>query len=144
MKLFIQRWLITTLAVLVAASVVQGIRYDTVTALFVASLLLGILNALLRPALLLLSLPLLIFSMGIFVLVINAGLLYLVGRMVKDFHVDGFWPAFWGALLISVVSMFANTLFGLNPKRAAAQPGSRPPTPPPSRPGEGQGPVIDV
>ncbi len=144
MKLFVQRWLITTLAVLVAASVVRGIRYDSVTALFVASLLLGILNALLRPVLLLLSLPLLIFSLGIFVLFINAGLLFLVGQMVKDFHVDGFWPAFWGALIISVVSMFANTLFGINPKRVQAPPGPRPPTPPPPHHDDGQGPVIDV
>lgn len=127
---------------LVAASVVKGIRYDSVPGLFVASLLLGILNASLRPVLLLLSLPLLIFSMGIFVLVINAGLLYLVGQLVKTFHVDGFWPAFWGALIISVISMFANALFGLNPKRVQAPPGSRPPPPP--RPGDGQGPVIDV
>lgn len=94
--LFFQRWAINTLAVLVATHVVSGIHYDTVTSLFVASLLFGILTTFLRPLLFVLTLPLVVLTLGLFVFVINAGLLYLVGSLVKDFRVDGFWPAFWG------------------------------------------------
>ena len=75
LKPFLQRWAITTVAVLVAANVVTGIRYDTTGGLLAASLLLGILNAFLRPVMLLLSLPLLILTLGMFTLVINAILL---------------------------------------------------------------------
>jgi putative membrane protein len=100
-KEFLQRWLITTVAVLVAAHIVPGIEYTNVTDLFVASLLLGVLNAIARPILMLLSLPLVILSLGLFLLVINAGLLYFVGWVVKGFNVAGFWSAFFGALIIS-------------------------------------------
>ena len=71
MRHFVFRWAITTVAVLVAASVISGIRYDSVGSLIGAALLLGILNAFLRPILLFLSLPLLLASLGLFILVIN-------------------------------------------------------------------------
>ena len=114
---FLQRWIINTLAVLVATHVVSGIHYDTVPSLFVASLLFGILITFLRPLLFLLTLPLVVVTLGLFVLIINAALLYLVGSLVKDFHVDGFWPAFWGALVISIVSLVLNTLTGSGESR---------------------------
>src|SRR5258706_15464316 len=113
MKSFLQRWVINTLAVLVATYMVHGIHYDKALDLFVASLLLGILNAVLRPLLLLLSLPLLILTLGLFMLVINALLMLVVSTLLKPhFYVDGFWPAFWGAFVISVVSLFLNTFTG--------------------------------
>jgi putative membrane protein len=117
LKLFLQRWLINAIAVLVAASIVPGIEHTTFPALLVASLLLGILNALLRPLLVLLSLPLVIFSLGLFTLVINALLLMLVGQLVKSFHVESFWAAFWGGLIISLVSLILNTFTGTGEKR---------------------------
>lgn len=138
---FAQRWIINTLAVLVATQIVTGIRYDSVTSLFVASLIFGILIAFLRPLLFLLTLPLVVVTLGLFVLVINAGLLYLVGSLVKGFHVDGFWPAFWGALVISLVSLVLNTLTGTGESRVRVRrpaPGSKPAG------GDGNGPVIDV
>ncbi len=138
---FLQRWIISTLAVLVATHIVPGIRYDTVASLFVASLLFGVLVTFLRPMLFLLTLPLVVVSLGLFVLVINAGLLYLVGSLVKDFHVDGFWPAFWGALVISLVSLVLNTLTGSSDGRVRVRrtaPASKPPG------GDDDGPVIDV
>ena len=92
LKSFLQRWLINTLAVLVA------------------TLVLGILNSFLRPLLMLISLPLLIFTLGLFTLVINALLLYFVGNLVTGFHVVNFKAAFWGALVISVVSFAVNTI----------------------------------
>lgn len=109
---FLQRWAIHTLAMLMATQIVTGIDYETVTGLLVASLLFGILHAFLRPLIFLLTLPLVVVTLGLFVLVINAGLLLLVGTLVKGFTVKGFWPAFWGALLISVLSVVLNTLTG--------------------------------
>ncbi|MHB9009104.1 MAG: phage holin family protein, partial [Limisphaerales bacterium] len=97
LKTFLQRWAVTTLAVLVAANVVPGLDYDTTTALLLASLLLGALNAFVRPLLLLLSFPLLVMTLGLFLVFINAALLYLVGSLVKSFHVETFGSAFWGA-----------------------------------------------
>ncbi len=138
---FFQRWAINTLAVLVATHVVNGIHYDTVTSLFVASLLFGILTTFLRPLLFLLTLPLVVVTLGLFVLFINAALLYLVGSLVKNFHVDGFWPAFWGALVISLVSLVLNTLTGTGEGRVRVRrsaPGTKPSG------GDGNGPVIDV
>src|SRR5688572_16834306 len=111
-KSFIQRWIVTTIGVLLAAGVVNGITADSVLALLAASLLLGILNAFLRPILLLIALPLLILTLGLFTLVINSVLLYWVGALVKGFYVADFWSAFKGSILISLVSIFANMALG--------------------------------
>ncbi|MCX7721550.1 MAG: phage holin family protein [Verrucomicrobiae bacterium] len=109
---FLQRWLVTTLGVLAAVVLVPGIDYDSIPDLLVASLLLGALNAFARPLMVWLTLPLVILSLGLFVLVINALLLYAVGYLLDGFHVAGFWPAFFGGLVISVVSMAVNALAG--------------------------------
>jgi putative membrane protein len=141
-RFFWQRWLITTLSVLVASHVVPGIRYESLGGLFLAALALGVLNAIVRPVLVFFTLPLVLFSLGFFLLVINAGVLYLVGQIVPGFHVTGFWPAFWGSLVISVVGFVANRLIG--PPRIA-RPGSRPGSGRVDGPsGSGNGPVIDV
>ena len=137
---FVKRWIINILGVLVAAHVVSGIAYDRVTSLLVASLLLGILNAVVRPLLMLLSFPLVLLSLGLFVLVINAVLLEAIGWLVKGFHVTGFGAAFWGALVISLISLAANFLTGGRTMRVRVRRG--PPPPPP--PNSGDGPVIDV
>ena len=113
MKKFLLNWLICTLAVLVAVYLVPGLRYDKPLDLFAASLLLGILNAVLRPFLLLLALPLLIFTLGLFFFVINAALLWLVGALLRPhFLVEDFWAAFWGALVISFISGILNVMTG--------------------------------
>ena len=140
--MFLQRWLINTLAVLVASYIVSGISYGRPIDLFVAALILGILNAILRPLLMLLSLPLLVFTLGLFTLVINALLLLLASWLVGEahFHVDGFWSAFWGALIISLVSIVLNSLTGTGKERVAVRKTSNPR--PPSD--DGGGPVIDV
>ena len=139
MSSFFQRWVITTIAVLVAAHIVDGIRYDSLFGLAAAALLLGILNAFVRPIMMLLTLPLLVFTLGLFTLVINAVLLYLVGN-IKDFHVDSFGAAFWGALIISLVSMVVSALIGGNKDQQSRSDRS----PPSRRPPDGSGPVIDV
>ena len=140
-KAFLQRWIVTTLGVVVAANVVNGIHYDTVMGLVLASLLLGVLNAVVRPLMIVFALPLVLVTLGLFVLVINGVLLYWVGALLRSFHVDNFWAAFWGALIISVVSTLVNWTLGSNDaqiKITRRRPGHI------RGPGDGDGPVIDV
>jgi putative membrane protein len=111
MKQFVFRWAATTVAVMVASSFLRGIRYDTIAALIGASLLLGILNAFVRPFLLILSAPLILLTLGLFILVLNGLLLLLVPSIVVGFHVDSFWSAFWGAIVISFVSWVLSAFF---------------------------------
>jgi putative membrane protein len=141
---FLQRWLINTLAVLIAVNILglDRIHYAGWHDLLIASLLLGIFNAVLRPVLLLLSLPLLIFTLGLFTLVINAALLYFVGNLWDGFRVRDFSSAFWGALIISIVSLILNSLTGTGNARIRVQRGG--PTKPGSGKDDGNGPVIDV
>jgi putative membrane protein len=135
-KDFLKRWAIMTIAVLVATQMVSGIHAKTASGLILATLLLGILNAVVRPILIFFSAPLILVTFGLFFFVINALLLYWVGRM-KDFQVDSFWDAFWGSLIISAVSLVLNWL---------VKPEPRAPKPPPPAPpgGSGGGPIIDV
>ncbi len=111
MAAFLIRWVVTTVAVFVAEKIVPGIECDSTSALLGASLLLGIINAFVRPVLLLLSLPFIIVTMGLFILVVNALLLLLVSAVIPPFHVDGFWPAFFGAIIIGLVSWLLSSFF---------------------------------
>lgn len=111
MAAFLIRWLITAVAVVVASALLSGISYDSLTVLLGASLLLGILNALIRPILLILSLPFILVTMGIFIFVVNALLLLLVSKMIPGFQVDGFWSAFFGSIIISIVSWLLSAFF---------------------------------
>jgi len=144
---FLQSWIINTLAVLVAVMILQKhISYgDKLENLLVASLLLGILNAFVRPILMLIALPLLIFTLGLFTLVINALLLALLTVMLPFFSITShgvfsFGYAFLGALIISIVSTALNFLTGN--ARVSVQ--RRKPPGPPTSSGGGSGPVIDV
>lgn len=138
---FLKRWLITTVAVWLAASIVPGIHYTT-SGLFLAALVLGLLNAFVRPIMVVLSLPLLIFTLGLFMLVINALLLWSVGTVLKDFRVEGFASAFWGSLIISITSLVLNALTKSGDARVEIHSGKPPRRPPPDD--DGGGPVIDV
>lgn len=116
MKLLI-RWLITGFSLFVAAWMVPGIRVaGQGWAVFAAmAVILGLVNAVVRPLLKLLSCPLIILTLGLFVLVINGLTLLLASRIAVDwfhvgFYVDGFWPAFLGALIVSIVSVVLNAL----------------------------------
>ncbi len=143
MKKFLQSWLINTLAVLTAVYVVPGIRFGdrSFWTPFVTSLVLGILNTFIRPVLMCLALPLVILTLGLFMLMINALVLYLVSLLIGPyFQVDGFWSAVFGALVISVVSTVLNFLTGVNRARMQIRRG-----PPRHDPGPGgDGPIIDV
>lgn len=139
---FLQSWIINTVAVLMAVIILRNhISYgDKLENLLVASFLLGILNAFVRPILLLIALPLLIFTLGLFTLVINALLLCFLSYLLPFFRVDSFGHAFLGAVIISVISVALNVLTGN--ARVSVQ--RRPPGPPKNSGGGGDGPVIDV
>ncbi|HTX22365.1 MAG TPA: phage holin family protein [Candidatus Aquilonibacter sp.] len=139
---FLQSWAINTVAVLLAVVILRNhIRYEQPQDLLLASLLLGILNAFVRPILMFIALPLLIFTLGLFMFLINALLLYLVGvLMAPHFVVDTFGYAFAGAAIISIVSFVLNILTGNT--RASVRVQRRPP--PPRKDDDDDKPVIDV
>jgi putative membrane protein len=142
-KRFLQSWVINTLAVLVAVSIVPGIHFqdERLWTPCVTALVLGILNAFIRPILMLFALPLLIFILGLFRLVINALVLSFVSVLLgRYFVVDNFWAAFLGALVISIVSLLLNLLIGGSRTQVRFE---RRRGPPHSDRG-GDGPVIDI
>jgi putative membrane protein len=104
----IVRFLINALAIWVAAYLVEGMTLDTenVAGFAVVVLVFGIVNALLKPVVTFLSIPFIILTLGIFALVINAGLLWLTAWLTDSMVLTGFWPAFWGAIVVSLVSWF--------------------------------------
>jgi len=143
LKRFIQSWIINTLAVAIAVVVLHDhIRYATAGDLLIATLLLGILNVFVRPVLMLLALPLLVFTLGLFTIVINACLLYVVHEIMgPHFVVDSFGWALLGALIISIVSTILNILTGNPGARIRVHRG---PGPGPRDRNDGGGPVIDI
>lgn len=102
---FLLHWAITALALWVASHLFKGIRFGSTSALVVSALLLGLANAVVRPLLVVLTLPLTLLSFGLFLLVINALMLMLVAKLVDGFKLDGFWTAFWASLFISLLSL---------------------------------------
>ncbi|MBC7433145.1 MAG: phage holin family protein [Rubritepida sp.] len=105
---FFLRWLVLALALAVAVWLIPGLDYRDNTALALAALLLGLVNAFLKPLLFWLALPLTVLSLGVFLLVLNAAMLGLVGWLVPGFVVDGFWAAFFGAIVVSLVALGLN------------------------------------
>lgn len=115
------RWLVLALGVVLSTKIVPGISYDTGTTLFVVVLLLSLFNAVLKPLLLLFTLPFIVLTLGVGIWLINALLFYFVGRLVEGFHVAGFGSALLGALIVSVTNMILNRL--LAPPRPRGGPG---------------------
>jgi putative membrane protein len=107
---------INALALLVAAQMFRGIQFDNGQATVAAAIVLALVNTWLRPFVIILTLPLNILTLGLFTLVINASMLKLVSWLIPAFHVDGFWTAMGGALVISIISLLLNWF--LNPKKA--------------------------
>ncbi len=102
---FVFRLLIHMVAILIISYLLPGmIRVDSVLAALAAAFLLGIVNIIVRPILIFLTLPLTLLTLGLFLLVINGLMLWLVAALVKGFHVNGFWGAVFGSILISFVS----------------------------------------
>ncbi len=111
------RWFITVVALIVAAWLVPGIRVEGTNAIIafgIMAIILGLLNAFLRPVLQILAIPAIILTLGLFLLVINALMLMLSAWIARNlgigFYVDGFWSAFWGSLIVSIVSFLLSVI----------------------------------
>lgn len=107
MKL-ITRIAITALALLLVAKLSIGVEIEGLTGALVAAVVLGILNTLVRPLLVILTLPITILTLGLFILVINASLFYLTASFIDGFAVSSFWAALFGSVLVSIISSIAN------------------------------------
>lgn len=95
----------TAFAVYLAAELVNGIEVESFWTAIWVGLLLGLLNTIIKPLLTVISIPLILLTFGLFLVVINAVLLMFCGDLISEFTVDGFWPAVWGSVIISLVSM---------------------------------------
>lgn len=109
MLVIITRWLIITVAILLASQFVPGIHVDDLSTAVVAACVLGLINIFIRPVVVFLTLPLSILTLGLFYFFINAFLLKLVAYFVSGFEVKSFFAAFFGSLVISIVSWLANS-----------------------------------
>ena len=115
------RWFVLALGVVLSTKIVPGISYDTGTTLAVVVLVLSFFNAVLKPLLLLFTLPFIVLSLGIGIWIINAILFYFVGRLVDGFHVAGFGSALLGALIVSMTNLLMNRLL-VTPRPPASPP----------------------
>ncbi len=109
---FLLRWSINLLALVTAALFINGIRIQSATAGLLAAGILGVVNAVIRPVALILTLPINILTLGLFTLVINAAMLKLVAALVPGFAIETFSAAFFGSLLISIISWVLNLFVG--------------------------------
>lgn len=104
-------WLIITVAILLAAYLISGITVRSFGAAIIAAAVLGIINAIIRPILVILTLPITILTLGLFLFVINALMFMLAGAIVPGFQVKSFWSALLGSLVVTVVTFIANRIF---------------------------------
>ena len=109
---FILRGLIAALGLWAATEMLDGFTIDSAWTLVGAGLLLGVVNAIVRPFALLLSLPALLLTLGLFLLIVNAAMLGLVALMLPGFRIAGFWTAVGGALIVSIVSWIGSWFIG--------------------------------
>jgi putative membrane protein len=109
---FLVRASIVALGLWLATVWVSGVYIDTPATLILAGVLLGIVNSIVRPIAIVLTLPMTIVTLGLFLLVINAGMVALVAWMLPGMHVAGFWSAFWTAVLVSLVSFVGSWFVG--------------------------------
>src|SRR6202790_1740643 len=109
---FLIRASIVALGLWLATIWVNGVSIDTPATLILAGVLLGIVNSIVRPIAILLTLPMTIFTLGLFLLVINAGIVAFVGGILPGIHVAGFWSAFWASVIVSLVSFVGSWFVG--------------------------------
>lgn len=109
---FLIHWAITALSLWVASHIFKGLKFDSTGALVVSALLLGFANAIVKPLLIVLTMPLTLLSFGLFLLVINALMILLVSALVRGFRVSGFWTALFASLFVSVLSLVIGAFAG--------------------------------
>jgi putative membrane protein len=109
---FLLRLAISAIGLWLATVIVPGVQIDSAWTLIFAALWLGIVNALVRPVVLLLTLPLTLVTLGFFILVVNAAMFALVASLLSGFHLSGFWSALFGALVVSITSWLGSSFIG--------------------------------
>jgi len=109
---FLLHWAITALSLWAASLLFKGLKFTDTGSLVLSALLLGFANAIVKPLLIVLTLPLTLITFGLFLLVINALMILLVARLVKGFQVSGFWTAFFASIFISLLSLVIGALVG--------------------------------
>jgi putative membrane protein len=112
MNRFLVRALIAAIGLWVADTLIDGISFDSAAWLLGAAVVLGLINAFVRPLAVILTLPITVITLGLFLLVLNAGMLALASWMLPGFQISGFWPAFLGAIIVSLVSGVGSWFFG--------------------------------
>ena len=111
---FLITWGVTALSLWAASYVFSGLKFNDTGSLIISALVLGFANALVRPLLIVFTLPLTVLTMGLFLLVINALVLMLVAKLVSGFSLAGFWTAFCASIFISLLTVFISSLFTSN------------------------------
>lgn len=110
MRGFVIRWAVNALALILTAWIIKGMDFQGILSPFVAALVIGVLNAILRPFLIVITLPINILTLGVFTFVVNGFLIYVTAKVVNGFTVENFWAAFVGAIFLSIIS-FLLSLF---------------------------------
>ena len=110
MRYLLVRWAVNSIALFAVVHLVAGVSVERWQSVLIGALVLGLLNAFLRPLLILLTLPVNVLTLGLFTLVVNGLIFYLAASLVKGFYVAGFWSAVVAALVFSIVSFFLNLL----------------------------------
>lgn len=108
--MLIIRWILFALALLFIAWIIPGISIDGFKAALLASLVIGIINVLVRPILVIITIPITLLTLGLFIFILNALLFLFIGHIVPGFHVDGFLSALLGSILLSIISVFINNI----------------------------------
>jgi putative membrane protein len=109
---FLVTWAITALSLWVASHIFKGIQFESPGSIIIAALLLGFANAIVRPLLIILTLPLTVLTLGLFLLVINALMILLVSALMRGFKVSGFWTALFASIFISILSFAISAMIG--------------------------------
>lgn len=104
---------VTAALLMLVANAVKGVHIDGWGSAFIAALVLGLVNAVVRPVMVFLTIPITIVTLGLFLLVVNALMLWLVAAVSPGIKVEGFGPAFWGALLLTVLNILVSWIFGI-------------------------------
>jgi putative membrane protein len=119
---FLLQWAVTGLSLWLASLIFKGLKFDSTGALVGSALLLGLANAIVKPLLIVLTLPLTLLTFGLFILVINALMLLLVSSLIKGFKVSGFWTAFFASIFISVLGIVFAALVSGSPETTLEMP----------------------
>jgi putative membrane protein len=118
---FLVHWGVSALSLWLASLVFRGLRFDGARSLLIAALLLGLVNAIVRPVIIVLTLPLTLVTFGLFLLVINALMLMLVAKLVRGFSLSGFWTAFFASIFLAILSLVIGAVLSIGDPGAEVQ-----------------------